>query len=134
MELDTELKPRKNAFYHIQLLVTRKAAEKTWNESEKVDRVTALRMFTRWAAEYVLKENVIGSIEPGKWADLIVVDRDYMAVPEAEIGKIQVLLTLVGGKIVYQDSIVTAAERLGRRFLDVLRSFWTTAETAEAKH
>jgi predicted amidohydrolase YtcJ len=134
MELDAELKPRKNAFYHIQLLVTRKAGERTWSESEKIDRVAALRMFTRWAAEYVLKENFIGSIEPGKGADLIVVDRDYMAVPEAEISKIQVLLTLVGGKIVYQDSIVIAAERLGRRFLDVLRSFWATAESADAKH
>ncbi|MGH7930992.1 MAG: amidohydrolase family protein, partial [Candidatus Binatia bacterium] len=134
MELDTELKPRKNAFYYIQLLVTREAAEKVWNASESIDRVTALRMFTRWAAEYVLKENVIGSIEPGKWADLIVVDRDYMTVPEAEISKIQVLLTLVGGKIVYQDSVITAAERFARNVLDMLRSFWATADTADAKH
>jgi len=134
MELDTELKPRKNAFYYIQLLVTREAAEKAWNLSERIDRVTALRMFTRWAAEYVLKEEVIGSIEPEKWADLIVVDRDYMTVPEAEISKIQVLLTFVGGNIVYQDSIITAAERFGRRLLDTLRSLWATGKTADAKH
>ena len=122
MELDTELKPSKNVFYYIQLLLTREAAGKVWNLSEKIERVTALKMFTRWAAEYVLKESVIGSIEPGKWADLIVLDRDYMTVPEAEISKIQVVLTLVGGQIVYQDSVMTAAERFGRRLLDIVRS------------
>ena len=121
MELDTELKPSKNAFYYIQLLLTRTAG-KAWNLSEKIERVTALKMFTRWAAEYVLKENVIGSIESGKWADLIVLDRDYMTVPETEISKIQVVLTLVGGQIVYQDSVMTAAERFGRRLLDTVRS------------
>jgi predicted amidohydrolase YtcJ len=134
MELDTELKPRKNAFYYIQLLVRREAAQKIWSGGERIDRIAALRMFTRWAAEYVLKENVLGSIEPGKWADLVVLDRDYMTVPESEISKIQVVLTVVGGNIVYQDSIITAAERWGRRVLDVLRSLWTTADTADAKH
>jgi predicted amidohydrolase YtcJ len=122
MELDTELKPSKNAFYYIQLLLTRETGGKAWNLSEKIDRVTALKMFTRWAAEYVLRENVIGSIEPGKWADLIVLDRDYMTVPESHIGKIQVVLTLIGGRIVYQDSVITVAERFGRRLLDIVRS------------
>jgi cytosine/adenosine deaminase-related metal-dependent hydrolase len=91
-------------------------------------------MFTRWAAEYVLKEEIIGSIEPEKWADLIVVDRDYMTVPEAEISNIQVLLTFVGGNIVYQESIITAAERFGRPLLDTLRSLWATGKTADPKH
>ena len=59
-------------------------------------------MFTRWAAEYVLRENVLGSIEPGKWADLMVLDRDYMTIPENEISKTQVLLTMVGGRIAYE--------------------------------
>ena len=134
MELDTELKPSKNAFYYIQLLLTREVAGRAWNLSEKIDRVTALKMFTRWAAEYVLKENVIGSIEPGKWADLIVLDRDYMTVPEREISKIQVLLTLVGGQIAYQDSALRAAERFGRRLLGILRSVWAAAKPADAQN
>jgi hypothetical protein len=135
MELDTELKPSKNAFYYIQLLLTRKTAGKPWNLSEKIERVTALKMFTRWAAEYVLKENAIGSIEPGKWADLIVLDRDFMTVPEAEISKIQVVLTLVGGQIVYQDSVMTAAERFGRRLLDIVSSVVrANAKPANAEH
>jgi predicted amidohydrolase YtcJ len=135
MELDTELKPSKNAFYYIQLLLTRKTAGKAWNLSEKIERVTALKMFTRWAAEYVLKENVIGSIEPGKWADLIVLDRDYMTVPETEISKIQVVLTVVGGQIVYQDSVMTAAERFARRLVDIVRSVVrANAKPADAEH
>jgi predicted amidohydrolase YtcJ len=134
MELDTELKPSKNAFYHIQLLLTREAAGKAWNLSEKIDRVTALKMFTRWAAEYVLKENVIGSIEPGKWADLIVLDRDYMTVPEREISKTQVLLTLVGGEVVYQDSVLTAAERFSRRLVGMLRSVWASVRPTDSEH
>jgi predicted amidohydrolase YtcJ len=102
IELDSRLKPDKNAFYYMQILITREAAGRVWNLQEKIDRVTALKMFTRWAAEYVLRENVLGSIELGKWADLIVVDRDYMTVSEKELGKTQVLLTMVGGKIAYE--------------------------------
>ena len=64
IELDSRLKADKNAFYYTQILVTREAAGRIWNLQEKIDRVTALKMFTRWAAEYVLRENVLGSIEP----------------------------------------------------------------------
>lgn len=133
MELDAELKPSKNAFYHVQLLLTREAAGKAWNLSERIDRVTALKMFTRWAAEYVLRENVIGSIEPEKWADLIVLDRDYMTVPESEVSKIRVVLTLVGGEIVYQDSVMKVAERFSRRLLGILRSVWARVKPADAQ-
>ena len=102
VELDSRLKADKNAFYFAQLLVTREAAGRTWNLQERVDRVMALKMFTRWAAEYVLRENDLGSIERGKWADLIVLDRDYMTIAENEMNKIQVLLTMVGGRIVHK--------------------------------
>jgi predicted amidohydrolase YtcJ len=73
--------------------------------------MTALKMFTRWAAEYVLRENVLGSIEPGKWADLIVLDRDYMTIPENEVGKVQVLLTMVGGKIVHEMPAIRGIDK-----------------------
>jgi len=106
IELDSRLKADKNAFYYTQILVTREAAGRIWNLQEKIDRVTALKMFTRWAAEYVLRENVLGSIEPGKWADLMVLDRDYMTIPDNEIGKTQVLLTMVGGRIAYEVAAI----------------------------
>ena len=60
-------------------------------------------MFTRWAAEYVLKEREIGSIEQGKWADLVVLDRDFLSVDDEEISDINVLMTIVGGEIEYSD-------------------------------
>ena len=46
-------------------------------------------------------EDKIGSIEPGKLADLVVLDRDYFTVPEVQIKQIKSLLTIVDGKIVH---------------------------------
>lgn len=72
-----------------------------YQPGERIDRMTALLMATRWAAEYVLREKVLGAIEAGKWADLVVLDRDYMSVPEEEISKVRPVMTMVGGRIVY---------------------------------
>ncbi|HEY7680053.1 MAG TPA: amidohydrolase family protein, partial [Terriglobia bacterium] len=62
-----------------------------------------LYAFTRWAAWHVWKENQIGSIEPGKWADLVVLDKDYMTVPEEQFSDLNPLLTIAGGKITYSQ-------------------------------
>ena len=48
-----------------------------------------------------MRENLLGSIEPRKYADFAVLNQDYMTVPEDDIGKIDPVLTVVGGKIVY---------------------------------
>ncbi|MBI2820697.1 MAG: amidohydrolase family protein [Acidobacteria bacterium] len=82
--------------------ITRKDRKgRVWGAHEKVDRETSLRIATRWAAEYLLKEDRIGSLEKGKFADLIVIDRDYMSVPEDDIANIQVLMTVKGGKFTF---------------------------------
>ncbi len=47
-----------------------------------------------------MKADKLGTLEDGKWADLVVLDRDYFTIPENEILKIQPLLTMVGGKII----------------------------------
>ncbi|MBI4456051.1 MAG: amidohydrolase family protein [Acidobacteria bacterium] len=70
---------------------------------QAVDRNTALKMATRWPAYYLLRENDMGSLEAGKLADFIVLDQDYFTIPEKEIGKTQVLLTAIGGKVVFAD-------------------------------
>jgi len=51
-------------------------------------------------------EDKIGSIEPGKLADLAVLDRDYFTVPDAEIKKIRSVLTIVNGKIVHDAGVL----------------------------
>ncbi len=89
-------------FHYIGVLVNREVEGRVYNAKERVDRVHALKMSTNWAAEYVLRENVLGSLERGKFADLVVLDKDYFTVSEKEIGTIKPLLTMVGGKIVHQ--------------------------------
>jgi Amidohydrolase family len=58
-----------------------------------------LKMMTTWSAWAVLRDDHLGSLEPGKLADFIVLDKDFFAVPEDEIGKIYPLMTVIGGKI-----------------------------------
>lgn len=71
--------------------------------SERVDRKTALWMKTRWAAQYTSEENKLGSIEPDKFADFLVLGGDYMAVPEEQISDLPILMTVVGGKVRFED-------------------------------
>jgi len=72
-----------------------------WHPEHKVSRQNALRMFTRWAAYAAFEEDVRGSIEVGKWADLSVFDKDFMTVPELEILEAKPLLTVIAGEVVH---------------------------------
>lgn len=89
-------------WYDLEILMTRKdRSGKVWGPQEAVDRVTALKMITRWAAEYVLKPDRLGSIEPGKLADLVVLDKDYMTIPAEDISELRPRMTMLDGKIVF---------------------------------
>src|ERR1019366_7369025 len=66
-----------------------------------MDRESMLKVATIWGAYYGKVENKAGSLEPGKWADLIVLDRDYLTIPVDDIAKIRVLMTMTGGKIIH---------------------------------
>jgi predicted amidohydrolase YtcJ len=85
-------------FFMLWQSITRKYDGKVWTPEERIDRVHALKMWTRWAANYVRRPDRLGSLEPGKWADLMVIDRDYFTIPEDDILKIRPLMTVVGGK------------------------------------
>ena len=67
---------------------------------EAVDRVQVLKMATAWASEYVLKEDKIGTLEKGKLADFLVLNKDFFTVPELELASVFPLMTVVGGKVV----------------------------------
>jgi predicted amidohydrolase YtcJ len=73
-----------------------------WLPQERLTRKAAIRGFTIDAAWAAFMEDRVGSLEAGKEADFIVLDRDIMQVPEREIPETRVLQTWVGGKKVYQ--------------------------------
>jgi len=91
-------------FYYMKLLEDRKDDDgNIWAPDEAANRMETLAMATRWASKYVLMSEKIGSLETGKWADLVVLDRDYAKIPVDELTKINVLLTMVGGKLEYTE-------------------------------
>jgi len=69
---------------------------------EAIDRVTALKMETTWASEYLMAEDTIGTLEPGKFADFVVLEKDFFSLPVDEIrGGIPIAMTGLAGKVVY---------------------------------
>jgi len=93
-----------NPFFGMWMTITRRTTEGKvlWPE-EKVTREEAIRMWTTWAAWLHFSEKTQGSIEPGKLADLVVIDRDILACPEDEIRRIRPLMVVLDGKIVERD-------------------------------
>ena len=76
------------------------------NAGEQLTRSEALRLFTRSNSWFLRMEDKIGSIETGKLADLVVLDRDYFTVPDAQIKQIRSVLTVVDGEIVYDARVI----------------------------
>ena len=74
---------------------------RVWGRDQKVSRQDGLRMKTIWAARYYGEDNILGSLEAGKLADLVVLDGDYMTVAEDKISELPVFLTIVGGRTAY---------------------------------
>ena len=72
-----------------------------WNLEQSVTREEGLYMFTKWAAYSVFEEDIKGTIEIGKLADLTILSKDIMTIPEDEIMSSQVEMTIVDGSIVY---------------------------------
>jgi predicted amidohydrolase YtcJ len=75
------------------------------NGDQQINRQEAIRLFTRGNSWFLRMEDKIGSIEPGKLADLAVLNKDYFAVPDAEIKQIRSVLTVVDGKIVHNAGV-----------------------------
>ena len=69
-----------------------------------IGREDALIAHTRRNAFFLFQEDNLGSIQPGKLADLVVLDRDYLTVPADQIKDIKSVMTMVGGRVVYDAS------------------------------
>jgi predicted amidohydrolase YtcJ len=68
---------------------------------QTITREEALIAHTRSNAHFLFQEGDLGALTRGKYADLLVLDRDYLTVPADEIKDIKPLMTMVGGKVVY---------------------------------
>ncbi|MCH8269059.1 MAG: amidohydrolase family protein [Acidobacteria bacterium] len=94
------------SLWNIEALVTRRDENgNVWGAQEAISREDALRMRTAWAARYSGDEDVMGTIEEGKYGDLVVLGGDYLTVEPDQIAEIPIDFTIVGGKIMYDRSI-----------------------------
>ena len=97
-----------NPWWHIKYAVTGvNALGELINDGEQISRQEALRLFTRDNAWFLNAEDKIGSIEKGKLADLVVLDRDYFRVSDEDIPKLRSVLTVVDGEIVHDTGVLT---------------------------
>jgi predicted amidohydrolase YtcJ len=90
-------------FFGMWMAVTRKTTDgSVLGPDETISREQALRMWTVNGAWMSFEEKLKGSIEPGKLADMVVITKDYLTCPVDEIRNIDAVLTMVGGKHVYE--------------------------------
>ncbi len=96
-----------NPWPGVQTAVTRQTAEGEpvggFVPQQRLSLEDTIRAYTLGAAFAGRREKTEGSIEAGKLADLIVLDRDLFKIEPSEIDKTQVMLTMVGGKVVYES-------------------------------
>ena len=71
---------------------------------QPISREDALIAYTRRNAFFVFQEDNLGALQPGKLADLVVLDRDYLTIPADQIKDIKPVLTMVDGRIVFDVS------------------------------
>ena len=109
--------------------VSRKTKDGTvFNGAERMSRMEALRSYTINGAYAAFEEDTRGTLKPGKYADLVVLSKDILTIPEDDIPSAEVRYTIVGGKIRYQKTdnpnrqLPTLAERLrpdGRELTEI---------------
>jgi hypothetical protein len=91
-------------FTTLYFAVTGKMAGGTKVIRQTISREDALIAHTRKNAYFVFQEDNLGAIQAGKLADLVVLDRDYLTIPADQIKDIKPVMTVVGGRIVYEAS------------------------------
>jgi predicted amidohydrolase YtcJ len=95
-------------FFEMWMAITRKMTNgQVLNPEQRITRMEALKMWTLNNAYMEFFEKQTGSIEPGKLADMVVIDKNFATCPVDEIKDIEALQTIVGGKVVYRRGSVT---------------------------
>jgi predicted amidohydrolase YtcJ len=95
-----------NPFLMLYVAVSRKnRAGRIYGPQQKLTREEALRCVTTNAAYLGFDETKKGSLEPGKLADLAVLDRNYLTCPEEEIRNIKVVTTILNGRVIYERRV-----------------------------
>ncbi|MPZ60805.1 MAG: amidohydrolase family protein [Propionibacteriales bacterium] len=72
------------------------------NDGQQISREEVLRLYTRDNGWFLREEDSLGTIEPGKLADLVVLNEDYFTVPDERLRRIRSVLTVAGGRIVHE--------------------------------
>jgi predicted amidohydrolase YtcJ len=85
-----------------------------WRPEERVSLAQALKGFGLGAAYAGFAEDKVGSLEPGKWADFIIVDRDPSKVDAQSLARTQVVETWVAGRKVYEKAASGAGAERGK--------------------
>lgn len=80
----------------------REGDDPNWQPEQRMTRLEAIRSFTTWAAYGAFEEEIAGSIEAGKRADLVLLDDDPFTCEEERIASIPVVMTIVAGEVVYR--------------------------------
>ncbi len=93
-----------NPFYTLSFAVTGKMIGGRQVNRQTITREEALIAHTRSNAAFLFQEGNLGSLSRGRYADLLVLDRDYLTVPADEIKDIKPVLTMVGGKVVWETA------------------------------
>jgi predicted amidohydrolase YtcJ len=76
------------------------------NPGQQISRQQALYAYTRGNAWYLNREDDLGSVEKGKFGDLVVLDRDYFSVSDESMRKTRPILSVVDGKVVYDAGVL----------------------------
>jgi predicted amidohydrolase YtcJ len=93
-----------NPFLHMHFAVGRKTkAGNVLGIKQAMTPMEALAMHTKYGAYLTFEENSKGTLAPGKLADLAVLSQNPLAVPKEKIIDTKVLMTVVGGEVVYQS-------------------------------